>query len=356
MASANLRWEDNLPWEDRDIVSLSTRESRPTIAQRAGSRAAARGFVETLRLPVVAAPMFIVSTPALVIAQCKAGIVGSIPALNARPKEMLKDWIAEIKEALSDHDRLNPDSPCAPFAINQIAHRTNDRLDHDMDVIVEAQVPIVIVSLAAPENIISAVHSYGGMVFNDVINARHAIKCAEAGVDGLIAVSAGAGGHTGTISPFALIDEIRDFWDGSLGLGGAIATGRGIFAAQVLGADFAYIGSAFIVADEANAQPRYKQMVLEATAEDIVTSDRLTGVKANFMRKSLLAAGLDPAVLAQAGPTNKAFGEDGNSYKAWRDVWSAGHGTGAAKRLRPAAEIVEDLSRQYAAARQRMCK
>jgi nitronate monooxygenase len=336
--------------------SLATpRELRPTTCQRLGSRAAAGGFVEILRLPVVASPMFIVSTPALVIAQCKAGIVGSIPALNARPKEMLKDLIAEIKEGLSAHDRLHPDSPCAPFAINQIAHRTNNRLDHDMYVIAEAQVPIVIVSLAAPENILNAVHSYGGLVFNDVVNARHAIKCAEAGVDGLIAISAGAGGHTGTISPFALVEEIREFWDGPLGLGGAIATGRGILAAQALGADFAYIGSAFIVADEANAQPGYKQMVLEATAEDIITSDRLTGVKANFMRKSLLAAGLDPAVFAHEGPAKKGFGEDGNSYKAWREVWSAGHGTGAAKRLRPAAEIVEELARQYAAARQRIC-
>jgi nitronate monooxygenase len=335
--------------------ALSTRDSLPTIARLRGSRAAAKDFLAALRLPVVGSPMFIVSTPALVIAQCKAGIVGSIPALNARPKEMLKDWIAEIKDALSVHDRLCPDAPCAPFAINQIAHRTNDRVDHDMYVIAEAQVPIVIVSLAAPENILSAVHSYGGLVFNDVVNVRHAIKCAEAGVDGLIAVSAGAGGHTGTISPFALVEEIREFWDGPLGLGGAIATGRGILAARVLGADFAYVGSAFIVADEANAQPGYKQMVLETTAEDIITSDRLTGVKANFMRKSLLAAGLDPAVLSREGPAQRGFGEDGNSYKAWRDVWSAGHGTGAVKRLRPVAEIVEELARQYAEARQRMC-
>jgi nitronate monooxygenase len=299
--------------------------------------------------------MFIVSTPALVIAQCKAGIVGSIPALNARPKEMLKEWIAEIKEALAVHDRRYPDAPSAPFAINQIAHRTNDRLDHDMYVIAEAQVPIVIVSLAAPENILSAVHSYGGLVFNDVVNTRHAMKCAEAGVDGLIAVSAGAGGHTGTISPFALVEEIREFWDGPLGLGGAIATGRGILAAQVLRADFAYVGSAFIVADEANAQSGYKQMVVDTTAEDIIASDRLTGVKANFMRKSLLAAGLDPAALLREGPVQRGFGEKGNSYKAWRDVWSAGHGTGAVKQLRPATEIIEELARQYAEARRGMC-
>lgn len=318
---------------------------------RSGSRAVAERFLATLRVPVVASPMFIVSTPALVIAQCKAGVVGSIPALNARPKELLRDWIAEIKEALAAHDKAHPRAPSAPFAVNQIAHRTNDRLDHDMDVIAQAKVPIVIVSLAAPENILSAVHAYGGLVFNDVVNARHAKKCAQAGVDGLIAVAAGAGGHTGTISPFALIEEIRDFWDGPLGLGGAIATGRGILAAEVLGADFAYVGSAFIAADEANAQAEYKGMVLEATAEDIVTSDRLTGVKANFMRKSLLAAGLDPNSTTRGGPGEKGFGEGGSSYKAWRDVWSAGHGAGAVKSLRPTAAIVDELAQQYAQAR-----
>ncbi len=321
-----------------------------------GSRKIAQEFLTKLRLPVVASPMFIVSTPALVIAQCKAGIVGSIPALNARPKELLKGWIAEIKQALAAHDAAHPDRPSAPFAVNQIAHRTNDRLEYDMGVIAEAQVPIVIVSLAAPANILSAVHAYGGLVFNDVVNARHAQKCADAGVDGLIAVAAGAGGHTGTISPFALVEEIREFWDGPLGLGGAIATGRGILAAQALGADFAYVGSAFIAADEANAQAEYKGMVLEATAEEIVTSDRLTGVKANFMRKSLLAAGLDPAGAARGGPAEKGFGEGGSSYKAWRDVWSAGHGAGAVKCLRPAAGIVDALALEYAQARQQLCR
>ena len=324
-------------------------------AHRWGSRAVAERFLATLRLPVVASPMFIVSTPALVIAQCKAGVVGSIPALNARPKELLMDWIAEIKEALAAHDKAHPEAPSAPFAVNQIAHRTNDRLDHDMDVIARAKVPIVIVSLAAPENILSAVHSYGGLVFNDVVNARHAQKCAQAGVDGLIAVAAGAGGHTGTISPFALVEEIREFWDGPLGLGGAIATGRGILAAEVLGADFAYVGSAFIAADEANAQAEYKGMVVESTAEDIVTSDRLTGVKANFMRKSLLAAGLDPNSATRDGPAEKGFGEGGSSYKAWRDVWSAGHGAGAVKSLRPTAAIVDELAQQYAQARRQLC-
>lgn len=326
-----------------------------TAGDRFGSRSVATGFLARLRLPVVAAPMFIVSTPRLVIEQCKAGVVGSIPALNARPKELLKDWIAEIKEALAAHDRTHPEVPAAPFALNQIAHRTNDRLGHDMDAIAEAEVPIVIVSLAAPEHILSAVHSYGGLVFNDVVNARHARKCVEAGVDGLIAVSAGAGGHTGTISPFGLVEEIRAFWDGPLGLGGAIATGRGILAAQALGADFAYVGSAFIAANEANAQTEYKQMLLDASAQDIVTSDRLTGVKANFMRQSLSANGLDPAALARGDPAEKGFGEGGGSYKAWRDVWSAGHGAGSVRRLRPAGEIVAALAREYEEARRTLC-
>jgi nitronate monooxygenase len=317
----------------------------------AGSRATADAFMARLRLPVVASPMFIVSTPKLVIAQCKAGIVGSIPALNARPKELLADWIAEIKEALAAHDRANPEKLAAPFALNQIAHRTNDRLGHDMDVIADAKVPLVIVSLAAPEDILAAVHSYGGLVFNDVVNARHAMKCAEAGVDGLIAVSSGAGGHTGTISPFALVEEIRQFWDGPLGLGGAISTGRGILAAQALGADFAYVGSAFIAADEANAQPGYKQMLVESTAEDIVMSDKLTGVKANFMRQSLAANGLDPKAIANDRPAEKGFGESGSSYKAWRDVWSAGHGAGAVNQLRPTADIVAGMALEYAEAR-----
>jgi len=319
---------------------------------QAGGRNTARRLRARLRLPVVAAPMFIVSTPTLVIEQCKAGIVGAIPALNARPKEQLADWICEIKEALAAHDRAYPDRPAAPFALNQIAHRTNDRLDHDMRVIADAQVPIVIVSLAAPETILSAVHAYGGLVINDVVNARHARKCIEAGVDGLIAVAAGAGGHTGTISPFALVGEIRAFWDGLLGLGGAIANGRGILAAEVLGADFAYIGSAFIAADEANAPPAYKQMMLEAEAEDIVASDRLTGVKANFMQQSLRANGLDPTALGRGDPGQRGFGEGGSSYRAWRDVWSAGHGVGAVKRLRPVRAIVEDLAAQYEEARQ----
>jgi nitronate monooxygenase len=323
------------------------RSSAPTH----GSRQAAADFRSRLRLPVVAAPMFLVSTPELVIAQCKAGVVGSIPALNARPKERLREWIVQIKQALAAHERVHPERPAAPFAVNQIAHRTNERLQHDMDVIADLKVPLVIVSLAAPAEILTAVHGYGGLVFNDVVSARHARKCAEAGVDGLIAIAAGAGGHTGTLSPFALIDEIRRFWQGPLGLGGAIATGRGIAAAEALGADFAYIGSAFIAAEEASVQPGYREMLLAAGAEDIVMSDRLTGVKANFMKQSLAAAGLDPAALAAGGPAEKGFGESGGSYKAWRDVWSAGHGVAAIERVAPAAEIVGRLDREYRAVR-----
>jgi nitronate monooxygenase len=318
---------------------------------RHGSRVSARAFVAGLRLPVVAAPMFIVSTPQLVIAQCKAGVVGSIPALNARPKERLREWIREIKAALAAHDREHPDSPAAPFAVNQIAHRTNDRLAHDMEVIADEQVPVVIVSLAAPKEILSAVHVYGGLVFNDVVNARHGRKCAEAGVDGLIAVAAGAGGHTGTVSPFALVEEIREFWDGPLGLGGAIGSGRGILAAEAIGANFAYVGTAFIAADEANAELAYKDMLIGATAADIITSDRLTGVNANFLRQSLVAGGYDPTALARGDPAEKGFGEAGGSYKAWRDIWSAGQGVGNIKRRMPAAEIVEALARDYACAR-----
>lgn len=317
----------------------------------AGSRTTARALLAKLRLPVVASPMFLVSTPELVIAQCTAGVVGSIPALNARPKELLDDWIVQIKTALAEWDRAHPHLPAAPFAVNQIAHRTNERLWHDMEVIARHQVPIVIVSLAAPADLFAAVHGYGGLVFNDVVTARHGRKCADAGVDGLIAVACGAGGHTGTQSPFALVEEIRAFWDGPLGLGGAIATGRGILAAEILGADFAYVGSAFIAADEANAQPGYKQMVIQSTAEDIVTSDRLTGVKANFMRRSLELAGHDAAQLARGAPAEKAFGEGGGSYKAWRDVWSAGHGVGATRSLGSTSLIVENLRAEYESAR-----
>lgn len=330
----------------------STGENLP---QRYGSPDTAHRFMRKLRVPVIAAPMFIVSTPDLVIAQCKAGVVGSIPALNARPKERLHEWIVRIKAELAEHDRTHPDKPAAPFAVNQVAHRTNDRFQHDMDVIANEEVPLVIVSLAAPQDVLGAVHAYGGLVFNDVINVRHARKCADAGVDGLIAVAVGAGGHTGAISPFGLVEEIREFWDGPLGLGGAISTGRGILAAQALGADFAYIGSTFIATEEANAQAGYKQMLIEACAEDIVTSNRLTGVKANFMRKSLIAGGYDLVALARGDAAEMAFGEGGDSYKAWRDVWSAGHGAGAIKRQRPVAEIIAMLDDEYREARSAFC-
>ena len=316
----------------------------------AGSPAVTRDLLARLRLPVVGAPMFIVSTPRLVIAQCKAGIVGSMPALNARPRELLDEWICEIKEALAAHDRDHPESPAAPFAINQIAHRTNDRLDHDMEVIARHKVPLVIVSLAAPVDVLSAVHAYGGLVFNDVVSRRHAVRCAEAGVDGLIAVACGAGGHTGTVSPFALVEEIRAVWQGPLGLGGAIGTGRGVAAARVMGADFAYVGTRFIATTEAAAAPEYRDMVVASTSDDIVTSDRLTGVKANFMRQSLEQRGLDPAAMAEAIAGPRSFGETGTGQKAWRDVWSAGHGVGAIQSVAPVAEVVATMSRDYAAA------
>jgi nitronate monooxygenase len=322
---------------------------RTTPPKKLGSRRITDKLLSQLRVPVVGSPMFIVSTPELVIAQCKAGIVGSIPALNARPKELLRDWISQIKEELASYDANHPDAPSAPFAVNQIAHRTNERLAHDMRVIADAKVPIVIISLAAPAEMLDAVHSYGGLVFNDVVNARHGLKCAEAGVDGLIAVCSGAGGHTGTISPFALVPEIRQFWEGPLGLGGAISSGRGVRAAQMLGADFAYMGTAFIPAHEANAQEGYKDMVITSTSEEIIMSDKLTGVKANFMRRSLELQGYDLAAMAVGGPGTKGFGEEGSSAKAWRDIWSAGHGVGCIKARRPAAEIIAEIQDEYKA-------
>lgn len=333
------------------MSGLQMSDEAGVLAVRQGARNTAAQLRRKLALPVIASPMFIVSSPALVIAQCKSGIVGSIPALNARPKELLREWISQIKAELAAHDRAHPEAPAAPFAVNQIAHRTNDRLKHDMDVIAEHEVPIVIVSLAAPAEILTAVHSYGGLVFNDVVSARHARKCADAGVDGLIAIASGAGGHTGTVSPFALVHEIREFWDGPLALGGAISTGRAVLAAETLGADFAYVGSAFIAADEANAHPNYKQMLIAAHADDIVMSDRLTGVKANFMRQSLIDNGLDAASLSRGDPAEKGFGEGGGSYKAWRDVWSAGHGAGAVKRQRPTSDIVVTMIEEYEEAR-----
>jgi nitronate monooxygenase len=309
-----------------------------------------------LRVPVIGAPMFIVSNPRLVIAQCTAGIVGSFPALNARPAEKLDEWLHEISEALADWDRDHPDRPAAPFAVNQIVHRSNDRLDHDMDVCARWKVPIVISSLGARVEINEAVHSWGGITLHDIIDDRFARKAVEKGADGIIAVAAGAGGHAGRWSPFALIQEIRQWFDGPLILSGAIATGGAVLAAQAAGADLAYIGSPFIATEEANAPAAYKQAIVDSGAADIVYTDLFTGVHGNYLRSSIVAAGLDPENLAGIDPTAMKFGSEGSAKaKAWRDIWGSGQGIGAIDRVRPAAEFVDLVVDQYAAAKARLC-
>jgi nitronate monooxygenase len=305
-----------------------------------------------LRLPVVASPMFILSNPDLVIAQCKAGIVGSFPALNARPADQLEVWLKRITEELDAWNQANPDRPAAPYAVNQIVHRSNNRLQHDLEMCVKYKVPIVITSLGARTDVNDAVHSYGGIVLHDIINNKFARKAIEKGADGLIAVAAGAGGHAGTQSPLALIQEIREWFDGPLLLSGAIATGDSVLAAQAMGADLAYIGSAFIATEEANADPRYKQAVVDATAEDIVYSSLFTGVHGNYLRRSIELAGMDPDNLPEGDPTTMDFGEkpDLGGAKAWKDIWGSGQGIGAVKATLPAAQVVERLQREYAAA------
>jgi len=304
-----------------------------------------------LRAPIMAAPMFIVSSPALVIAQCQAGIVGSMPALNARSERQLDDWLGAIVTALDDYDRVHPGTPAAPFAINQIAHRSNDRLARDTEIIVKHRVPIVIISLSAHRDIVDAVHSYGGLVFNDVISDRHARKAMDNGCDGLIAVAAGAGGHTGTVSPFALLEEIRSWWDGPLALSGAIATGRSILAALAAGADLAYIGTPFIATEEANAVPDYKAMVTAARSADIVTTDYFSGVPANFLAGSIARMGLDPAALRRDPDKATNVSPSGDAHKTWRDIWGCGHGVGAVTDIVPAATRVARLMAEYQAAR-----
>ncbi|WP_265532331.1 NAD(P)H-dependent flavin oxidoreductase [Pseudomonas saponiphila] len=309
---------------------------------------------QRLRLPVVAAPLFIISTPELVIAQCKAGIVGSFPALNARPAERLSEWIEQITQALAEHDRLHPERPAAPFAVNQIVHRSNDRLEQDMAVCVKYKVPIIITSLGARPEINQAVHSYGGIVLHDVINNRFARKAIDKGADGLIAVAAGAGGHAGTQSPFALVQEIRQWFDGPLLLSGAIASGRSILAAQALGADLAYIGSAFIATAEANAVPAYKEMIRQSGAEDIVYTNLITGVHGNYLKASLSAAGLDPEALPSSDPSQMNFGADRQRPKAWKEIWGCGQGIGVLHAV-PAAEVlVARLAAEYREACQRL--
>ena len=307
---------------------------------------------ENLALPVIASPMFIVSGPDLVIAQCRAGIVGSFPALNARPATMLDTWLTRITEELDAARAADPAAKIAPFAVNQIVHGSNDRLAQDIETCVNHRVPIVITSLRAPDAVVRPVHGYGGLVFHDVTTVRHAEKALEAGVDGLILVCAGAGGHAGTLSPFALVGEVRRFYDGPLILSGAITTGAAILAAQAMGADLAYMGTRFIASAEANAAPAYKDMIAGASAADIVYTPFFTGVPGNYLMPSIRAAGLDPDALPAADKTAMSFASD--RAKPWRDVWGAGQGVGTIPDVRPVAEIVADLSRDYAAARARL--
>lgn len=300
-----------------------------------------------LSLPLIGSPMFIVSGPELVIAQCKAGIVGSFPALNARPKGMLDDWLARIKEELAAHDRAHPDRPAAPFAVNQIVHRSNARIEDDLALCVKHKAPIVITSLGAREEVNAAVHSYGGLVMHDVIDVGFARKAIEKGADGLIAVAAGAGGHAGRVSPFALVQEIRDWWTGPLALSGAISTGRAVLAARAMGADFAYAGSMFIATHEANAADGYKQMVVRGFAKDIVNTNLFTGIHANYLRDSVSAVGLDPENLPMPDGSGMDFSKGESYTKAWRDIWGAGQGIGAVKSIQSAAELVSRLRLEY---------
>ncbi len=302
-----------------------------------------------LPLPIFGAPLFIVSNPKLVIAQCTAGVVGGVPALNARPAEQLDEWLAEITETLAAHDRAHPERRAAPFAINQIVHKSNDRLQHDLAVCAKYKVPIVITSLGARTDVNDAVHGWGGIVMHDIINNTFAKKAIEKGADGLVAVAAGAGGHAGVKSPFALVAEIREWFDGPLALSGAIANGGAVLAAQAMGADFAYVGSAFIATDEARAVDAYKQMIVASTSDDIVYSSLFTGVLGNYLKGSIENAGLDPDALPESDPTKMSFA--GDAKKAWKDIWGCGQGIGAIKAVIPAAELVARLAREYEAAR-----
>jgi nitronate monooxygenase len=305
-----------------------------------------------LRLPVIGSPLFIISTPDIVIAQCKAGIVGSFPALNARPAPVLEEWLKRITSELKEHDARHPERPAAPFAVNQIVHRSNDRLDHDLDVCTKYQVPIVITALGAREEINKSVHSYGGIVFHDVINQTFARKAVEKGADGLILVAAGAGGHAGTTSPFAFVQETRQWFRGPIALSGAIATGQAILAAEAMGADFGYIGSAFIATEEANAVPHYKQAIVEGNSNDIVYSNLFTGVHGNYLRPSIAASGLDPDNLPQSDPSKMDFGSGGNMVKkAWKDIWGSGQGIGGIKTIEPVSALVDRLESEYRGAK-----
>jgi nitronate monooxygenase len=309
-------------------------------------------LLQSLRLPVIGSPLFLISNPDLVIAQCKAGIVGAFPALNARPAPMLAEWLRRITQELAEHDDKHPDRKAAPFAVNQIVHRSNERLQQDLEVCVQFQVPILITSLGARPEVNEAAHSYGGMVLHDVISNHFARKAIEKGADGLIAVATGAGGHAGTISPFALIQEIRSWFDGPLALSGAIATGGAVLAAQAMGADLGYIGSAFIATDEANAAQAYKDMIVDSSAADIIYTNLITGIHGNYLKPSLARAGLDPENLPQSDPSAMNFREGSN--RAWKDIWGAGQGVGAVREVVPAAALVDRLADEYAAARARL--
>ncbi|MFT4003716.1 MAG: nitronate monooxygenase family protein [Rhizobium sp.] len=311
-------------------------------------------LTERLRLPVVASPLFIISHPALTLAQCKAGVVGSFPALNARPESQLDEWLAMITEDLAAYNTANPERPAAPFAVNQIVHTSNRRLEHDLALCVKYKVPIVISSLGAVPEVNAAVHSYGGIVLHDIINNRHANSAIRKGADGLIAVAAGAGGHAGHLSPFALIQEIREWFDGPLLLAGAIATGGAILAAQAAGADLAYIGSPFIATQEARAADAYKQAIVEGAAADIVYSNYFTGVHGNYLKPSIRAAGLDPDKLPEADPSKMDFEAATTGVKAWKDIWGSGQGIGAVKSIQPVAALVDRLEAEYRQARARL--
>ena len=308
--------------------------------------------LQNMSLPVIGSPLFIISNPKLVIEQCKAGVVGSMPALNARPAELLDEWLAEITETLAAYNKANPDKPAAPFAINQIVHKSNDRLEHDMQVCAKYKVPIIITSLGAREDVNQAVHAWGGVVLHDIINNKFAHKAIEKGADGLIAVAAGAGGHAGTKSPFALIQEIRQWFDGPVALSGSIASGGAVLAAQAMGADFAYIGSAFIATHEARACEAYKQAIVDGNSDDIVYSTLFTGVHGNYLAPSIRAAGMDPDKLPESDPSKMNFG--GDAKKAWKDIWGCGQGIGAINAVTSTAELVARLRREYLEARARL--
>jgi nitronate monooxygenase len=306
---------------------------------------------DTLRLPVIGAPMFIVSGPELVLAQCKAGIVGSFPALNARPPELLDEWLTRIRRELADYQLAHPEAKVAPYAVNQIVHASNQRLQHDLDLCVKHRVPIMITSLRAPDDVVQAAHSYGGLVFHDVTTLKHARRALQAGVDGLILVATGAGGHAGRLSPFAFVPEVRQFYDGCVILAGAIASGGAILAAQALGADLAYIGTRFIASEEANAPAAYKQMIIDSRAEDVIYTSLFTGVHGNYLKGSIVNAGLDPDHLPESDKTKMDFGAGSAKAKAWRDIWGAGQGVGQVEAAPAVAEVVSRLEREYLNAR-----